>query len=291
MERKEMSSQGNVRNSCVTHRGCKLSYSTYGSGEPVLLIQGAGVHRYGWEPQLERLAQRYCCLYFDNRGLGQSQPVGEELTIKQMAEDACRLMDAEGWNSAHVVGHSMGGLIALQLALSARQRVRSLSLLCTFARGSDVTKLSAWMLWIGLRTKIGTKPMRRRAFMEMVMPPQVLNDDNATLANRLAELYGHDLAVQPDIIKGQLSAMARCDLTPRLHELSGIPTLVVSAGSDRIAHPQFGRAIAEGVPNARYVEVAGAGHAVTIHDAPRMNDLLMQHLSSAVQPGMSAAQT
>lgn len=279
-----------AHNSSVTHHGCKLSYTVCGAGDPVLLIQGVGVHRYGWQPQIECLAPRYRCLFFDNRGMGQSQPIGEELTIESMADDACRLMDAEGWTSAHVVGHSMGGLIALHLALSFRHRVRSLSLFCTFARGSDVTGLSAWMFWMGLRTRLGSKAMRRRAFMEMVMPPRVLNGDDSNLAGHLAELYGHDLAVQPEIIMKQLSAMTKCDVTPLLCRLSGIPTLVVSAENDRIAHPQFGRAIADGIPNARYIELAGAGHAATIHDAPRVNELLMQHISSATEVRVSAAQ-
>ena len=204
---------GDAHNSCVTHRGCKLSYSICGNGEPVLLIQGVGVRRYGWHPQIESMAQGYRCVFFDNRGMGQSQPIGEGLTIERMAEDACRVMDAEGWSSAQVVGHSMGGLIALDLALSARQRVRSLSLLCTFAGGSDVTRLSARMLWMGLRTRLGTQDMRRHAFMEMVMPQQVLDGDEGTLAKRLAERYGHDLAVQPDTIMKELSAMAKFDVT------------------------------------------------------------------------------
>ena len=94
------------------------------------------MHGGAWAPQIEALSGRFQCLSFDNRGLGQSQPLGARLTVEQMAEDALALMDAQGWASAHLIGHSMGGLIALQGALSARARVLSLSLLCTFARGT-----------------------------------------------------------------------------------------------------------------------------------------------------------
>ena len=121
----------------VEHRGCALSYAVRGEGPPVLLIQGVGVHGSAWRPQVEALSARYRCLSFDNRGLGRSQPRGAALSVEQMAEDAQALMDAQGWDSAHVVGHSLGGLIAQHLALSARARVRSLSLLCTFSRGRD----------------------------------------------------------------------------------------------------------------------------------------------------------
>src|SRR5687767_5462806 len=120
----------------VEHRDCRLAYDVRGEGPPVLFVQGVGVHGDGWLPQVDALSDRYRCLSFDNRGMGRSLPLGAPLTVDQMTEDALVLMDAEGWESAHVVGHSLGGLIALNLALTARTRVRSLSLLCTFARGS-----------------------------------------------------------------------------------------------------------------------------------------------------------
>jgi pimeloyl-ACP methyl ester carboxylesterase len=266
----------------LEHRGCGLSYSVLGTGPPVLLIQGAGVHGSGWQPQIEELQARYRCLSFDNRGIGCSQPMGSGLTIAQMADDARALMEAQGWESAHVVGHSMGGPIALQLALTARARVRSLSLLCTFGRGRDVTSPSAWMIWMGVRTRCGTRRMRRLAFLEMVMPPAVLaRTDRDALAATLAPLFGHDLADQPPIVMKQLSAMRGFDAFPRLHELAGIPTLVVSARWDRIARAALGRALAEAIPGSRYVEIDEAAHGVTIQCDRKINDLLAEHFTSA----------
>src|SRR4051794_21172268 len=212
----------------LEHRGCQLSYDVRGNGPPVLLIQGVAVQGDGWRPQVDGLASRYRCLWFDNRGMGRSQPLGTPLSIEQMAEDARMLMDTQGWESAHVVGHSMGGPIALQLALTARKRVRSLSLLCTFARGRDATRLSMWMLWVGIRSRLGPRRLRRRAFLQMVMPPDLLASmDQDALAERLASLFGHDLADQPPVTMKQLSAMSAYDATARLGELTGLPTLVV----------------------------------------------------------------
>jgi pimeloyl-ACP methyl ester carboxylesterase len=71
----------------------------------------------------------------------QESALGSPLTIARMAGDALALMDNEGWEAAHIVGHSMGGLIAQHIALTARKCVRSLALLCTFAQGRDATKL------------------------------------------------------------------------------------------------------------------------------------------------------
>jgi pimeloyl-ACP methyl ester carboxylesterase len=128
----------------VAHKGCALAYRVEGAGPAVLLIQGVGVHGEGWRPQIDGLASRYCCLAFDNRGMGRSQPLGGvRISVEQMVEDALVLMDAQGWTSAHVIGHSLGGVVAQHLALVARDRVRSLSLLCTVARGRDVGRLAA----------------------------------------------------------------------------------------------------------------------------------------------------
>lgn len=265
------------------HHGCRLSYRVCGDGPPVLLIQGVAVHGDGWRPQVEGLRGRYRCLSFDNRGMGGSQPVGCPLTVQQMAEDARVLMDAQGWESAHVVGHSLGGLVALHLALENRRRVRSLALLCTFADGRVATRLTPGILWVGLRTRIGPRPLRRRAFLQLVMPPGAATSRRAQddLAASLAPLFGHDLADQPPVTMKQMAAMRAYDATPRLGELAGLPTLVLSAAHDRIAPPAAGRALAAGIRGARYVEMSDASHGVTIQHAERVNTLLAEHFAEA----------
>lgn len=268
--------------SAVEHRGCRLNYCVRGDGPPVLLIQGVGIHGAGWRPQVDALAVRYRCLTFDNRGMGRSQPIGAALSVEQMADDARALMDSQGWDSAHVIGHSLGGLVAQHLALSARDRVRSLALLCTFADGRAVAPLTWGMAWLGLRMKFGTRRMRRRAFLELLMPPAALAEtDRDELAERLAPLFGHDLAEHAPVTRMQLAAMRACDATPRLGELTGLPTLVVSAAHDQIAPPALGRALADAIPGARYVELSGAAHGIPIHDAERVNALLLGHLAWA----------
>ena len=245
----------------------------------MLLIQGVGVHGDGWLPQTSELSSRFQCLWFDNRGMGKSQPVGAPVTVEQMAGDAAALMDACGWRSAHLVGHSLGGLVAQHLALTDRPRVKSLALICTFARGRDVGR-SGRMVWLGMRTRIGTRRMKRRAFLEMVMPPDALRGaDRDRLAETLRPLFGHDLAEHPAIVMPQLRALAAYDSTPRLGELAGLPTLVVSASHDPVAEPRFGEALARGIPGARFECLTGASHGVTIHDPGRINDLLSKHFA------------
>jgi pimeloyl-ACP methyl ester carboxylesterase len=274
----------NQPRSRTPHRGCTLSWSATGAGPPVVLLHGMGIGADGWRPQVDALASRFNCLTMDNRGFGASHPKGEKVTVELMADDVLAVMDAQGWPSAHLVGHSLGGLVALYVAGMARQRVRSLALLCTFASGRTPTRLSWPILSIGIRSRIGPRRSRRAAFLELVMPRSVLRTaDLAALAGELAVLFGHDLAEQPPIVMDQLRATKVASAEPFLTTLAGVPTLVVSAAEDVIAPPSAGRALAAGIQGARYVEIADAAHGVTIQKAAEVNALLLDHLDRAEQ--------
>jgi len=300
-------------------QGCRLAWRIEGAGPPLLMIQGVGAYGTAPNPLLELLKKHYTCLSFDNRGIGASQPAGMRLTgpldpvdsrsgqlildkvcmrlrqwsgglsltVDQMAADALALMDHAGWASAHIVGHSLGGLIALEIALTAKTRVRSLTLLCTFARGADGTRTTPRLLWIGLRVRYGSRRMRRRAFMELVLPPGQGYPDE--LAQRLSGILGHDIADLPPISNRQLAAMGRHDVTRRLGELSGIPTLVISAENDPIARPSSGKAIATGIAGAKYIEVPGASHSFPILEPERCGDLVLEHLAGAERNRLRSA--
>jgi pimeloyl-ACP methyl ester carboxylesterase len=267
----------------LEHRGCRLAYDLRGEGPPVLLIQGVGVHGDGWTPQTDALATRFRCITFDNRGMGRSQPAGGAITVEQMAEDARAILDTEKVESAHVVGHSLGGLVALRLALEARARVKSLTLMCTFADGKSAAPLTLRMMWLGLRTKIGTRRMRRRAFLRLVMPAGALaNTDTEAMAERLAPLFGHDLGDQPPVVSAQLSAMRKYSAMSRLTELAGLHTLVLSGSHDPISPPKVSEALAKGIPGARHFAYADASHGLPIQHAGRVNALLLEHFEKVL---------
>ncbi|HVY93734.1 MAG TPA: alpha/beta fold hydrolase, partial [Bryobacteraceae bacterium] len=120
--------------------------------------------------------------------------------------------------------------------------------------------------------------MRRKAFMELVLPVGHPEMHTAAMAQRLSGIVGHDIADAPPIVSEQISLMRKSDLSGRLAELAGIPTLVVNGEKDRIARPELGRALAAGIPGARYVEVAGAGHTLPVIDPERCAELVLEHV-------------
>ena len=250
----------------------------------ILLIQGVGLVGEGWRPQVDDLSDAFEPVTFDNRGIGAGPALDGPLTIEQMAADALAVMDRLGVDRFHVVGHSMGGVIAQDVALRWPERVASLALVCTFAHGAQATSLTLPMIVTGLRTRVGSRRMRRRAFLEMVYPPSALvGRDTDALARELEPLFGHDLADQPPVVMKQLGAMSRYDARHRLAGLGTISTLVVSGELDRIARPAFGRELASAIPGARYVELPGAAHGVPIHDAPAINRLLREHIGGGLR--------
>jgi pimeloyl-ACP methyl ester carboxylesterase len=140
------------------------------------------------------------------------------------------------------------------------------------------------MFWLGLRTRIGTRAMRRRAFVEMVMPAIYLEaHDRNRVAADLADVFGRDLADQPAIAMRQLRAMSRYDAGSRLAELAAIPTMVVSAEHDVIARPDSGRALAAAIPGATFVLMPDAGHAMPIQQGAAVNARLASHFRASAR--------
>lgn len=261
--------------SSLEHRGCRLNYRVVGDGPPVVMIQGAGVGLDGWKPQEEVLSQRFRCLVFDNRGYGASQPLGEVFDLEAMVDDTIALADAAGFDRFHVLGHSMGGLIALGVALRVPERIRTLALLNTFGTGAVPTRVDPKILWIGTRSAIGPRRWRRHAFLEFVMPPSLLETaDKDALAAELGALFGHDLADRPSIVMKQLGAMSGVDYLPRLHELAGVPALIATGALDPLAPPSAAEALARALPDARLEIMADASHGAPIQHPARVNGWL-----------------
>jgi pimeloyl-ACP methyl ester carboxylesterase len=266
----------------LAHDACVFAYRVRGAGPPVVFVQGVGLHGEGWAPQIDVLCERHACLSFDHRGLGASQPRGGAVTVERLASDVLALMDAQAWRSAHLVGHSLGALVVLEVAAAAPSRARSLALLCSVARGRDATRFTVPVARVGVAATFGSPRARRHAFLRLVLSPSARRGaDLDALAEALRPRFGHDLAEQPDVVDAQLAALRGYDARPRMARLPAVPTLVVSAEHDPIAPPRFGRRLASAIPGARFACVPDAAHGVTLQRADEITALLTEHLGAA----------
>jgi pimeloyl-ACP methyl ester carboxylesterase len=149
----------------------QIAYTLEGAQGPrVVLIMGLGMPATLWRPQVDALAPDHQVLSLDNRGVGNSESANDRTTMAAMANDVLRTMDAANFADAHVVGVSMGGMIAQEVVLAAPTRVRSLTLIATHAGGiGGMLPAPSGMLWMAL-TALGTRASRAKAMSNMLFP-------------------------------------------------------------------------------------------------------------------------
>ncbi len=253
----------------------ELHYERTGSGDPLLMIQGmSGTHVAWGEPFLAPLRDSFDVIAFDNRGIGLSAPIEEAFTIVEMAEDAAGLMDELGIESAHVVGISMGGMIAQELALAHPARLRSLTLGCTYCGGSgsllmpeeNLQKLVAGM-------SSGDRDKAIRAGYEVNLSPAFRADEGHYAAF-------HEMATTVPAAKATIELQAQAifghDTSGRLGEIS-TPTLIVHGTEDGVLPFPNGEMIASLMPAARFEVFEGIGHMFWWEEPQRSADLIREH--------------
>ncbi len=259
-------------------------------GEPVLLIMGLGASSRLWFRLLPWIARRHRAIVFDNRGTGDSSPVRSRLSMKDLAHDARAVLDDAGVESAHVIGASMGGMIAQHLALEDRDSVRSLTLACTTPGGRSGAPPWRLLATAALRPVLGS----RRTF-PLVAPALY---GKATLKER-PERVREDLArrlednTSPITLYAQLGAIAGHDTRSRLRKLKGLPTLVVHGLEDALVPPDRGRELAASIPGAKLELVPACGHLLTTDAEEQVADAILAHLersaeAAAEKPGYAA---
>jgi pimeloyl-ACP methyl ester carboxylesterase len=236
----------------------ELHYERAGQGEPLLLVQGMGGTHMSWgEPFLELLRESFDVIAFDNRGIGLSAPIDGAFTIAEMAEDAAELLDQLGIERPHVVGISMGGMIAQELALAHPERLRSLTLGCTYCGGpgsqlmpqGNVEKLAAGMM-------SGNRDRAIQASYEVNLSPAFRADEGHYAAF-------HEMATSVPAAKRTIELQAQAifghDTSGRLGELS-VPTLIVHGTEDGVLPYPNGELIASLMPSARFETLEDVGH-------------------------------
>lgn len=233
-----------------------IAYELSGDGrEPILFISGLAATRQAWRRQLELLDEHRLAITFDNRGVGDSGATSDPYTTADMAEDALRVLDAAGVESAHVVGHSLGGMAAQWLAVSAPWRVRRVVLSCTYATPGPYCTMLAEILRHMLDTE-GVEATRRLLLLLAFDPDLVeAHEDEIGEAERIVH---HD-ALSRSAMSLQLEALSGHDCADRIGEIAHATT-VISGVDDRIVPARRTRDLRFGLSDATLEEVPG-GHA------------------------------
>jgi 3-oxoadipate enol-lactonase len=238
----------------------KLDYERSGEGsEPLLLIMGMSGTALHWgEPFLAELQRDFDVIAYDHRGVGASSVLDGPVTIRQMADDAAALLAALELDSAHVMGISMGGMIAQELALNHAERIRTLTLGCTYCGGPG-SALAAPELIQGLAAAMmsGDRERAIRVGWEANVSAAMAADDNAWARFRETAM---SRAVAVPVVMAQMQAIAAHDTSERLGELGSLPTLVIHGSDDQMLPVQNGKLIASLIPGSRLEIFDGVGH-------------------------------
>lgn len=245
----------------VLYEGTKLYWDQLGSGPPVLLIQGLGFTHEMWFRVLPALQDEYRVILFDNRGMGRSDVPRGPYPIRLMARDACAVLDAAGVGAAHVIGASMGGMIAQEMAHRCPERVLSLVLACTSYGGlgvcwPDPRRIPFGMLW-SKEPQAECERTTERLIYAPGTPRERLDEDRLVRCTCCWTRKG---------FLNQLAGILVWNSYRWLPTLQ-LPVLVVHGDEDRVIPVQNGEALARRIPGAHYCQIRGAGH-ILITDQP-----------------------
>jgi len=237
--------------------GVKIYWDEQGAGEPILLIMGLSYPSYMWHRTRPGLAARYRTIAFDNRGVGQSDVPPGPYSMPMMAADAAAALDAAGIDTAHVLGFSMGGMIAQEFALRYPQRVKSLILGCTSPGGPQSVQAAPEVVQLLLSRGVMSPAEANEAMIPFIY-------DRATSR----ALIDEDMAIRmkwyptPEGYMGQLQAIFGWEAYSRIAQIAA-PTLVIHGETDRLVPTENGKLIAAKIPGAKLVLLPQASHIFT----------------------------
>ena len=256
--------------------GTRLHYEVFGArhGEPLLLIQGLGADSRGWLRQRRALSGRFRCVVFDNRGAGRSDHPPAPYDIEVMATDALAVLDAAGVASAHIMGASMGGIIAQVIGVRHPERVRSLVLACTACRHHEWRR-ELLAEWAEVAEADGMGTFARSAVRWLIGPRSLRRFWPAVgLVGPLA------MTGSPDAFVAQVRAILDMDDSLRA-ELSSIdvPTLVLVGSQDILTPMGDSEELAEEIPGAELVVVRGAAHGFMLEHGATFNRSVLDFLA------------
>jgi aminoacrylate hydrolase len=242
-----------------------LEYEILGpsGAPPVLLSAGLGGLATYWRPQLDAFARDFRVILYDQRGTGRNaQPLPDGHSIADMADDIAAIIAACGCGPCHVMGHALGGLIGLDLALRHRPSVRSLVVVNAWARPDTHTARC-----FAIRKDIlahGGPAAYARAQPVFLYPSAWLSANPDRVAAE--EAHGIKSFQGEHTLLTRIAALSRFDIMDQLHQLD-VPTLVLAARDDVLVPFTCSEILARGIPGATLTVLSGGGHACNITEA------------------------
>ena len=263
---------------CPTDKGT-IHYQTRGDGAPVLLIMGFMARGRAWRSQVESLSSHFKVLWFDHRGVGDS-PGPAASSMYEFAQDCLALMDHVGWNQVHVVGISMGGMIAQELALMVPSRLLSLTLLVTHSGGGVKVMLPPWrgLPYLLIAQLAWKASWRFKALKYLLIPRsqhEFISEDE--MIRKLRE----DFSPKPPLSTrlAHINAIRKHDTTDRLSTLT-ISTLIIHATQDLLVKPAHCAALTQLITGSSMISFENAGHGLIRQSRVDINTPIIKHLKN-----------
>ena len=267
-----------------------LYYEEHGTGDPLLLIMGLAADSQAWMFQIPDFAKQYRVIAFDNRGVGRSSKPAGPYTIHEMADDTLGLLDALKIDKAHVVGVSMGGMIAQELVLRNPERVRALVLACTYPEpDADIERTRTFTVEqfggsvdASGGIHVDLKALNPMMFLQQLLPNVFNQSFIEKELPKLMQIFSGALqyGFSMEAILGQVGAVMTHKATDRLHAIKS-PTLVITGDADRLVPPASSDILAREIPNARLVKIPGGSHGFNFETPQLFNDAVLDFLKSA----------
>jgi len=256
--------------------GQTLYYEDHGEGDPLLCVMGLSANTLAWALQVQPFAAAHRTVIFDNRDAGRSSMAQGDYEIRDMADDTLALADHVGLERFHLLGYSMGGAIAQEVALAAPERVKSLTLAVTFASGSA---------WARKLTEVWGARRLKQSWEEFVDELLLLNVSEAFFeldgaVDYLRSMMLADPHPQPaEAFVRQLSASGRHEAAGRLPGLE-VPTQVIGGERDILVPIWKSKQLAQLIPAARLTVIEGSPHGANLERAEEFNQLVLDFVAS-----------
>ncbi|MEW6271804.1 MAG: alpha/beta hydrolase [Thermodesulfobacteriota bacterium] len=267
----------------------ELYYEEHGSGDPLLLVMGLAADSQAWMFQIPDFAKRYRTIAFDNRGVGRSSKPAGPYTVHAMADDAAGLLEFLAIPRAHVVGVSMGGMIAQELALRHPGKVRGLVLGCTYPEpDNDVEQRRQFTLGqLGGSVdesgtmKIDVSTINPLMFLQQMLPTVFNQEFIDRELPKMMQIFAGALqwGFSMEAILGQVAAVMGHRTTDRLHQIKS-PTLVITGDADRLVPPANSDILAREIPGAKLVKIPGGSHGFNFETPELFNREVLSFLET-----------